>query len=273
MIKLGILLLFISSSFAETHLVVEGKNSIGDTARVFTCLAYQSCGNTYFSTGSNNRIHILTPQKIAEVKSNLEKCDLQLEKVKYIKNVTKDKKYISLTIDQNLEKTISLAPSLLNPTTREKQKEIIKRVKAAKDGQEIVDIVLEELKFDFSDYTFDFNEKYDSEKKKGYAVTDHNNKLISFSDLKIYDPFGAIMMIRHEAEHIQQFKHTLKCNYSSSFLHHNNRERAAYLNDINIEESWGYDSSGSFDQLDRYLSNANDSEEITKEGNIKHKFE
>lgn len=69
------------------------------------------------------------------------------------------------------------------------------------------------------------------------AVTNHDDKTIAYGQDWLAEPCSYIRMLRHEAEHVAQYKRSKSCDSDHNYNDHKMRERAAHLNDLRFMNS------------------------------------
>jgi len=72
---------------------------------------------------------------------------------------------------------------------------------------------------------------------KDVAVTNHSDKTITYGTDWLADPCSYVRMLRHEAEHVVQYKRSKSCGSDHNYDDHKMRERAAHLNDVRFMNS------------------------------------
>lgn len=228
---------------SKYYLYYESKN-LEDLQVLKNCLDYTSCGRNKESIVDDPkkyRVHIWAKLTKSELSSLVRSCPIKdLNKKLTVKEVDQKGELVSLTEyapsapeQAALMKKSSPAfyhqpSSLVVTSTLEKLGTLLKASKL----KEAEALVLYIWGIDLHGYKLKFGGV-----DKDVAVTNHSDKTITYGTDWLAEPCSYIRMLRHEAEHVAQYKRSKSCGSNHNYDEHKMRERAAHLNDLRFMNS------------------------------------
>jgi hypothetical protein len=210
------------SSSSKYYLYYEAK-TLEDLQVLKNCLDYTACGKTKESITEdpkNNRVHIWANLTKKELTSLVRSCPIKdINKKLEVKEVDHQGKIVSLS---------GLTPSFFE------QSQFIRSASPALFDEPSDKIIYGGV----ADHV---------------AVTTHKDKMINYGKDWLAEPCSYIRMVRHEAEHVAQFKRAKMCNLEHNYADHQMRERAAHLNDLRFLKTYCPGSAAiKYDCLERF---------------------
>jgi hypothetical protein len=219
------------------YLFFQGTN-FEDLQVLKNCLDYSVCGKNQESLvddPTNYRMHIWTKLTVTQLRNLVSSCPIENLNTKLIvKENNQTGEVVSLK-DMNpsasgqkklLEKS---SPAFFHKPSDRVAKETMKKLdlllKESK-VKEAEDLVLYIWGIKLHDYKLAYGGVGDN-----YATTEHGKKLVRYGKTWLKDSCSFTRMIRHEAEHIAQFKRMKECKSNHNLSDHVMRERATYMND------------------------------------------
>lgn len=219
------------------HLVSEGRSLFGDSAAIYSCIAYQGCGITTYELRDQTKLDIFTSKSLIEVIQNLSECDLSSANIRELSYFDQDQKKYQ-PIEWKKEGALrNLAPAILNLKVLNASFDLMGRLTQLKTDLDRVGEVIRSLEIK----TFGYEVLFAKLGRQVEGATQHGerdgdkrvnlNQGLSIRDLP--------RVVRHEFDHVLQMKLANECGGTTTFSSHNRRERAAYLNDARFDRRNG----------------------------------
>lgn len=232
-------------SFSSQYYLYYEATTLEDLQVLKNCLDYTACGKTKESIiedPKKYRVHIWANLTNEELMSLVRSCPIKdLNKKLVVKEADQQGKKVSISgfTPSFSEQSLFIknaSPALFHVPSG-------KRVKAAMANlrqllntsklDEAESLVLNTWGIDLHQYKI----KYGGVTSH-VAVTTHKDKLITYGKDWLADPCSYVRMIRHEAEHVAQFRRAKMCNLEHNYAEHRMRERAAHLNDLRFVKTY-----------------------------------
>lgn len=219
------------------YLYFEGQ-SIEELQEIKNCLDYLKCGKSAESIvddQKNYRIHIWDNLSRKELNQLSNSCPIRnLQQRLVVRKKDQTGKVIPLKVDATARLQQESYKKAANPAifTHISPKEaslVMEKISVllkAEKTKEVTDIILKTWGIDLHGYSLEYTKKAGS-----FATADHKNRKVSYTKDWLGNPCDFVRMIRHEAEHVAQFKMMKSCSGNHNFADHKMRERAAHLND------------------------------------------
>jgi hypothetical protein len=247
------------SSSSKYYLYYEAK-TLEDLQVLKNCLDYTACGKTKESITEdpkNNRVHIWANLTKKELTSLVRSCPIKdINKKLEVKEVDHQGKIVSLSgltpsFFEQSQFIRSASPALFDePSDKIIQATMTQLSQLLKTSKldEAESLVLNTWGIDLHGYKIKYGGVADH-----VAVTTHKDKMINYGKDWLAEPCSYIRMVRHEAEHVAQFKRAKMCNLEHNYADHQMRERAAHLNDLRFLKTYCPGSAAiKYDCLERF---------------------
>jgi hypothetical protein len=238
----------LSSNFfsfsSKYYLYYEGKN-LEDLQVLKNCLDYTACGKNKESIVEDPkkyRVHIWANLTKPELILLAQSCPIKgLNKKLVVKENNRYGEKVSLSEfpPSFSEQSILIknaSPALfheLSPKTVKATMTQLSQLLKSNKLDKAESLVLKTWGIDLHHYKIKYGGVADH-----VAVTTHKNKLITYGKDWLADPCSYIRMIRHEAEHVAQYRRAKICDLDHNYADHQMRERAAHLNDIRFIKTY-----------------------------------
>lgn len=223
---------------SKYYLYYESK-SLEDLQALKNCLDYTACGKNKESIvddPKNYRLHIWANLTNSELASIARSCPIKdLNKKLTVREYGQKGVKVSLTeyLPSSSEQSILIkksSPAFYHQPSSQVITSTLTKLgtllKASKT-REAEALVLQVWGINLHGYDLKYG-GVDSD----VAVTNHGNKSISYGKNWLAEPCSFIRMLRHEAEHVAQYKRSKACKNNHNYDDHIMRERSAHLNDV-----------------------------------------
>ena len=228
---------------SKYYLYYEAKN-IEDLQVLKNCLDYTSCRRNKESIVDDPkkyRVHIWASLTQTELGTLIRSCPIEdLTKKLIVKE--EDQKGDSVSLTEYTPSTFEQAalikksspafyhqPSAKVVTSTLEKLGILLKASKLKEAESLVLYI---WGIDLHGYTL----KYGGVENH-VAVTKHLDKTITYGTDWLADSCSYVRMLRHEAEHVAQYRRAKTCGSKHNYDDHKMRERAAHLNDIRFMNS------------------------------------
>lgn len=232
-------------NFSSQYYLYYQAKSLGELQVLKNCLDYTACGKSKESIvedPENYRVHIWADLTIQEIASIVRSCPIKdLNKKLMVKEVDRKGKQVAIggytpSASEQSVLVKKASPALFyepsDKTVQATMKTLRKLLKASKLKQ-AESLVLNTWGLDLHQYELKFGGVADH-----IAVTINDDKKILYGKAWLADPCSYVRMIRHEAEHIAQYKRAIACDFDHIYGDHQMRERAAYINDLRFIKTY-----------------------------------